>query len=204
MALTPRSEPLPDVLPVLALRAESDGVFEAAAVTVLYCGVGKINAAYELTSMLARYRYAGRPLPMVLNVGTAGSRRHRAGTFVACHEFVQRDMDVRALGFGLGITPFDDAPARIVHPPRFADLPAGVCGSGDSFATAACELDSDVVDMEAYALAKVCWREQAGFACIKYVTDGADAESAEHWQRNVHRAAESFLEHYRRLSAAAR
>lgn len=195
---------LPGVLPVLALRVESDGVFEAAGVPVLYCGVGKVNAAFALTGALARYRLAGRPLPLVLNVGTAGSRRHPAGTFVECHEFVQRDMDVRALGFELGVTPFDDTPARIVYPRRFPDLPGGICGSGDSFATSACELDSDVVDMEAFALAKVCWHEQAGFACIKYVTDGADAQSAELWQRNVHRAAENFLEHYRRLSADPR
>jgi adenosylhomocysteine nucleosidase len=192
---------LPAVLAVLALRAESDGVFEAARVPVLYCGVGKINAAAELTRALSCYRHASRPLPLVVNFGTAGSRRHGAGSFVACHEFLQRDMDVRGLGFALGVTPYDEAPARIVHVPRFADLPAAVCGSGDSFATADCELACDVLDMEAYALAKVCRREGADFACLKYVTDGADADAAEHWQRNVHRAAEAFLDRYRRLMA---
>src|ERR1700704_3424504 len=92
-------------LVVMALRAESQGVFEAAGVPVLYCGVGKVNAAVALTRELARYALAGRTMPLVLNFGSAGSRRHTAGTLLGCHEFVQRDMDVSGLGFGLGVTP---------------------------------------------------------------------------------------------------
>ena len=93
----------------MALPAESDGVFEAAGVPVLYCGVGKVNAAIALTRELLRYAHAGEPVPLVLNFGTAGSRVHHTGTLVACHEFLQRDMDVRGLGFVLGVTPFDPA-----------------------------------------------------------------------------------------------
>ncbi len=43
---------LPPILIVMALEAESDGVFEAAGIPVLYCGVGKINAAIALTREL--------------------------------------------------------------------------------------------------------------------------------------------------------
>jgi len=188
---------LPKVLAVLALPAESAGVFEQAKVPVLYCGVGKVNAAIALTRELSRYVHEGQPLPLVLNFGSAGSRVYASGSLVACHEFVQRDMDVRALGFPLGVTPFDEAPPRLMFAPRFPQLPAAVCGSGDSFATAASEADCAVVDMEAYALAKVCWHEQAAFGCVKYVTDGADHAAADHWQNNVHKAAEEFLNLYR-------
>jgi adenosylhomocysteine nucleosidase len=72
-------------------------------------------------------------------------------------------------------------------------LPAAVCGSGDSFATAGIDMPCAVVDMEAYALAKVCRCEKARFACAKYVTDGADHAAADDWRRNVHKAAEEFL-----------
>jgi adenosylhomocysteine nucleosidase len=78
-------------------------------------------------------------------------------------------------------------------------LPSAVCGSGDSFATGDVEVDCAVLDMEAYALAKVCWREKARFACAKYVTDGADGAAAEDWRRNVHKAAEEFLQLFRSL-----
>jgi adenosylhomocysteine nucleosidase len=58
----------------------------------------------------------------------------------------------------------------------------------------------DVIDMEAYALAKVCWLEGAAFACAKYISDGADAQAAADWQSNVHRAAGEFLDLYRDVS----
>jgi len=184
------------MLVVMALEAESDGVFAAAGVPVLYCGVGKVNAAIALARALSRHEHAGAPLPLVLNFGTAGSRVHPGGTLLACHEFVQRDMDVRGLGFALGVTPFDAAPPTLVFDPLFTHLTPAVCGSGDSFATADCAVPCAVVDMEAYALAKVCKTMGAAFGCVKYVTDGADHAAADDWHSNVHKAAASFLELY--------
>jgi adenosylhomocysteine nucleosidase len=181
----------------MALAAESDGVFEEAGIPVLYCGVGKVNAAVALARELSRYAHAGEALPLVLNFGTAGSRVHDTGAFVACHEFIQRDMDVRGLGFALGVTPFDTAPISLKFEPVFTRLSPAICGSGDSFATGGCDAACDVLDMEAYALAKACWLEGAAFACVKYVTDGADHSAAADWQNNVHKAASEFLNLYR-------
>jgi adenosylhomocysteine nucleosidase len=190
---------LPSTLVVIALRVESSGVFEAAGVSVLYCGVGKVNAAIALTKELSRYVQQGEQMPLVVNFGSAGSRCFASGTLVACQEFVQRDMDVSGLGFALGVTPYDDAPSALIFEPVFTHLPTAVCGSGDSFATADIEVDCAVIDMEAYALAKVCWHEAARFACVKYVTDGADHTAADDWRRNVHVAAEEFLQLFRGL-----
>ncbi|NNM62297.1 MAG: 5'-nucleosidase [Steroidobacteraceae bacterium] len=190
---------LPDTLVVMALPNESNGVFEAAGVPVLYCGVGKVNATRTLTRELARYAHAGAAPPMVVNFGSAGSRQHEAHRFFGCHRFVQRDMDATGLGFELGVTPFDQAPACLEFPPFFPGLPAATCGSGDSFATGDTGLACEVLDMEAYALAKVCWLENTTFACAKYVTDGADSTAARDWHDNVHKAAEGFLRLYRDL-----
>jgi adenosylhomocysteine nucleosidase len=190
---------LPGIIVVIALRVESSGVFEAAGVPVMYCGVGKVNAAIALTKELSRYACRGEEPPLVVNFGSAGSRCFAPGTLVACQEFVQRDMDVSGLGFPLGVTPYDEAPASLLFDPVFTHLPAAVCGSGDSFATADIDVDCAVIDMEAYALAKVCWHENARFACVKYVTDGADHAAADDWQRNVHVAAEEFLRLFRTL-----
>ena len=188
---------LPNTLVVMALRAESAGVFEAAGVPVLYCGVGKINAAIALTRALTRYALQDQAMPLVLNFGSAGSRRYAAGTLAECHEFVQRDMDVSGLGFALGVTPYDDAPDCVRFEPMFSQLPSAVCGSGDSFSTSMVGVDCAVVDMEAYALAKTCWCLKAPFACAKYVTDGADHTAADDWHSNVHKAADEFLSLYR-------
>ena len=191
---------LPSTLVVMALTVESSGVFEAAAVPVLYCGVGKVNAAIALTKELSRYAQRGQEMPLVVNFGSAGSRCFATGTLVACQEFVQRDMDVSGLGFALGVTPYDEAPPSLLFDPVFTQLPSAVCGSGDSFATTTdIEVECAVIDMEAYALAKVCWHEDARFACAKYVTDGADPAAADDWRRNVHLAAEDFLQLFRGL-----
>ena len=187
----------PRTLIVMALQAESAGVFEDAGIPVIYCGVGKVNAAAALMRALCRYVNRDEPLPLVLNFGTAGSRVHGSGALVACHEFVQRDMDVRGLGFALGVTPFDHTPPSLVFEPVFTHLPAAICGSGDSFATVDGDAAGEVLDMEAYALAKVCWLEGAKFGCVKYVTDGADHAAADDWQSNVHKAANDFLHLYR-------
>jgi adenosylhomocysteine nucleosidase len=193
------AESLPQRLIVMALDIESQGVFEEHGVPVLYTGLGKINAAIALTRRLAAFRHAGRTAPQVINFGTAGSRRFVTGTLVGCHRFVQRDMDVRALGFAYGETPFEDVPAELEFPPAFTQLPQGLCGSGDSFATGETVMHCDVVDMEAYAYAKVCYLEGAAFACAKYITDGADHAAAGEWSKNLAAAAAAFWQLYMSL-----
>lgn len=170
-------------LVVMALRQEGGALFEGAQVPVLYTGVGKINAAYHLTLKLAEYRARSLPLPLIVNFGTAGSAQFPRGQLVSCSTFVQRDMDASPLGFEPGATPFDTTPKVLTFPSLVTHLP-----------------HFTVVDMEAYALAKVCWLEGARFACIKFVTDGADNGAAEAWQETVGHAAEQFLELYRKLS----
>ncbi len=190
---------LPPVLVAMALAAEGAGRFEAVGVAVLYTGVGKVNAAIALTRALERYRHAERALPLVVNFGTAGSLRHAPRTLVSCHRFVDRDMDVTALGFAHGTTPFDALPPMLEFAPRFPALTDAICGSGDSFSTAAGRGPVDVIDMEGYALAKACRIAGAEFACAKYVSDAADQDAARHWQENVAGAAERFVELYLEL-----
>jgi adenosylhomocysteine nucleosidase len=187
-------------LVVMALPLEAQEVFERAAIPVLFTGVGKVNAAMVLARALAGYRHSGRPLPRVVNFGSAGSQRFAAGTLVACTSFHQRDMDVSGLGFAAGTTPYEAVPAVLEFPAPFTGaLPHAACGTGDSFETRGQVMEFDVVDMEAYALAKVCHVEGTTFACAKYVSDGADHAAASDWQANLHRAADQFLALYRQL-----
>lgn len=194
-----------NVLIAVALQSESQGLLESTGAPVLYTGVGKINATYALTRRLSEYQHAGQPLPQVINFGSAGSRSLPRGSVVACHAFVQRDMNVSALGFDVGTTPFDDTP-RVLEFPRLAvNLPHYTCSSGDSFETGAAEASGplDVIDMEAYALAKVCWLFGARFACVKFITDGADESAATDWVENLSQAATQFVKVYRDLFAAS-
>ena len=69
-------------------------------------------------------------------------------------------MDVRGLGFALGQTPFED------NAPIDFGRRGLTCGTGDQFVTAPPELSTDLVDMEAYALAKSARDHQIEFYCL--------------------------------------
>lgn len=177
---------------VMALPSESEGHIEALGFPVVYTGLGKVNAAHGL--MRALYLAGGRqePISYVLNLGSAGSHKHKRGALVEADRFIQRDMDVVGLGFPLGATPFEETPAMLSVSARFAELPKAVCGTGDSFLQGPSPIECCVVDMEAYALAKVCLFENLPFACVKYVTDGADDAAAGDWSTHITDAPHAF------------
>jgi adenosylhomocysteine nucleosidase len=136
----------------------------------------------------------------VVNFGTAGSRRFKPGALVACDRFIQRDMDVTALKFPRGATPFEPKiPVMLEFERVFNELPHSVCGTADRFETQHFDDECDVVDMEAYALAKVCHLEGAQFASAKFISDGADSSAGIDWKENVSRAAAEFLRLYKQL-----
>jgi adenosylhomocysteine nucleosidase len=73
---------------------------------------------------------------------------------------------------------------------------AGVSlGTGDHFVTTPPELMTDIVDMEAYALAKVARLYEVHFQCWKYISDNANDDAADHWAENVAKGARAFVEH---------
>ena len=187
-----------NVLFVAAIEDEVQGRLEALGAAVLYVGVGKINAAYHLTQFIYEARSQGHEIDLVVNVGTAGSSKFPTHSVVECTTFLQRDMDVRPLGFQIGETPFDSMIGEIKVERQLKGLPEARCGTGDNFETAkadavrAAGLDCDVVDMEAFALAKVCVHEKIGFASIKYISDGCDHAAAGDWKENVKKAAQVF------------
>jgi adenosylhomocysteine nucleosidase len=186
-----------DILVVFALEEETGGQFDALASPVLFTGVGKINATWSLTRALERQRPH-----LVLNFGTAGSRRFPVSTLVECSAYIQRDMDASPLGFTAGVTPYDTLPATLALETLFDDLPTGVCGTGDHFVSGH-ETDAcDLFDMEGYALAKVCRRAGVRFASVKYVSDGGDADAPDAWRDNLKRAARAFHQRYQILLKA--
>lgn len=174
-----------NVLFVFALEIEAASVFNEQ--NVLFTGIGKVNASYELTKAI----HHKKP-DLIVNLGTAGSNRFSKGTIVCCSEFVQRDMDVRGLGYALYETPFSKDSLVLNYGLLMDDFAVGICGTGDNFEMAHSETKYNVVDMEAYALATIARRENIPFLCLKYISDGADDSAAEDWLVLVHKAAVAF------------
>ena len=182
-----------DILIVCALEIETQGQLED--YDILYTGVGKVNATFKLTKRLSGEVVSGFVPKLVINYGTAGSRKIKKKTLVDCTKFVQRDMDVTGLGFMRGETPFED------EPPLMLDFGIteynnirrrATCGSGDSFVEDRTQYYGEVVDMEAYALAKVCYNYKIPFVSFKYITDGADEQAHEDWEKNLADGIEEF------------
>jgi len=170
---------------VFALDLEVAGEFDH--VNKVIVGVGKINVSYELTKAI----YSNRP-KLIVNLGSAGSNIFKRGEVVCCTKFLQRDMDVRGLGFQRYQIPFSDIPPVLNYGIKISNLPEGTCGTGDSFETNHLSSDYNVIDMEAYAVAYVAMKERIPFLCLKYISDGADGLAAEDWNVEVHRAAVAF------------
>ena len=172
-----------NILIVSALEVETQGQLED--YDVLYTGVGKVNATMNIMHRLKDYNFV-RP-NLIINYGTAGSRKIKKKTLVDCTKFVQRDMDVTGLGFMRGETPFEKEPPLIIET-NSPFNPIGrnaTCGTGDCFVEDKSQYYGEVVDMEAYALAKVCYNYDIPFISFKYITDGADEQAHEDWESNL-------------------
>lgn len=175
------------VLFTFALASEAADVFEEH--NHLICGIGKINATYQLLKAIQEERPS-----LIVNLGSAGSNHFQRGEVVCCTKFIQRDMNVVALGFELYETPLSGLPPVLEYGLSMDGLQQGICGTGDNFEMAHSATGYNVVDMEAYALATVAMKENIPFLCLKYISDGADGNAAEDWAVQVHHAAVAFGE----------
>lgn len=177
----------------MAVPLESQGLFEAQGIKVHYTGIGKINATIKLMELLKK-----ASCRRVVNLGTAGSHWFPMGTLIECQAFVQRDMDLTMVGFPLGVTPGEKGSGKIMAQ-TFSDYQKGVCGSGDSLEQGIPRLDCDLMDMEAYALAKVCKIKNIDFHCFKFITDRSDHHTKVDWQSLLKVSAETLLKVYKEI-----
>ena len=160
---------------IAALKQETEGMnfFQ-------HIGVGKINATFNTLKLIEEIKP-----DLIINFGTAGAKKKDLSGLIECTRFYQRDMDVRSLNFKLGETPFDDINEIIISD-------GYSCGSGDNFVDKEIEMQVDVVDMEAYAIAKVCKKKGIKFRCFKYISDNADNNASSDWIENCKKGAELF------------
>jgi len=146
-----------------------------------YTGVGKINATYNTLRLINTHKPK-----TIINFGTAGTINVGLRGIVECTKFYQRDMDVRGLDYELGETPFDGINEIIISENGYS------CGTGDNFVNKKIGMEVDVVDMEAYAIAKVCKLENIKFKCFKYISDNADKNANNDWKKNLILGAQAF------------
>lgn len=162
---------------IMALKDEAPNL--AKYKNVVFCGVGKVNAAATTAEIIQFFRPN-----RIINFGTAGGITVSHGLH-KCGKFLQRDMLCEPLGFKKGQTPFEN---EII-----IETGDGVlCSSGDNFVTNAVN-DADVVDMEAFAIAKICKTRLIDFLCYKYVTDSANENAPKDWSELIAEGEKEYL-----------
>ena len=182
-----------DTVVVTALQSELPTL---ALEEILFTGVGKVNATHTLTRYLERNKH----IRTVINYGTAGGVLDvNKGEIVECSTFVQGDMDLGPLTPGPGITLND--PKDVCAVLQF-NRDGKIVRTQDQFISDLSGLEMfenlldgkrfNLVDMEAYALAKVCKLMDRDFICYKYISDDADDGAEEQWEENVSGGEEQF------------
>ena len=189
--------PSNDVIVVTALAGELP---EALPEKILFTGVGKINATHVLTRYLTNHP----EIRTVINYGTCGGAYNvTPGTLVKATTFLQGDMDCGKIlsEEGPGITFGDDE--AISNVLNFG-TDGIICRTQDQFVEnyEALEIFQhlvagdkfNIVEMEAYALAKVCAMMGVNFICYKFVSDTADENASDDWNKNITKGEPLFYE----------
>ena len=172
----------------MALEAEAPNM--AKWENVFFTGVGKVNAAITTAKLLERYP----DVENVFNFGTAGSIAPNLSGVHKMGNFVQRDMLCCPFGIPEGQTPFETY-TKLVF-----DWEALTCSTGDNFVTDSnISIPADVVDMEAYAIAKACKQADVNFRCFKYISDSADENANDDWAKTVADGEEHYIKIFQQI-----
>lgn len=159
---------------LFAMREEAPTLF--AKYRNVYCiGVGKVNAAINTTILIQRFNP-----DRVINLGTAGGLTVHNGIYRINHVF-QHDVNLTPVGLKPG--------EHLNDHNSFIDLGGNgkTCASGDLFVTEPDKLriPCDIVEMEAYSVAKSCLMNGIECEIWKYISDKADENANTTWKEQV-------------------
>lgn len=164
---------------LFALQAEAPALFQYK--NVFETGVGKVQAAITAATLIERHKPK-----RVINLGTAGGITTDHGGIYKCTTFSQRDLILGGCITG--------SLAAELHKPIVTGTDGLRLSTGDNFVTDTYNIDADLVDMEAYAIAKACQAAGVEFICYKYISDMADENAKDHFKDNVHMGEQDYIQ----------
>ncbi|HHV6432290.1 TPA: 5'-methylthioadenosine/adenosylhomocysteine nucleosidase [Haemophilus influenzae] len=170
-----------------------EGKINGKDVALLQSGIGKVAAAIGTTALLQ----LAKP-DCVINTGSAGgvAKGLKVGDIVISDETRYHDADVTAFGYEKGQLPAN--PAAFLSDKKLADLAQeiaekqgqsvkrGLICSGDSFINSEdkiTQIQADFpnvtgVEMEAAAIAQVCYAFNVPFVVVRAISDSGDGEAS--------------------------
>lgn len=163
------------ILFVMAVEAEY-GSFLRSRIEPLMTGVGPVEAAISLTRTLSKLEEQNERPDLVVSLGSAGSARLEQTEIYQASSVSYRDMDASPLGFEKGRTPFLDLPAVVDLPLRIPGIPTASLSTGANIVSgdAYRAVDADMVDMETFAVFRVCSTFRLPLIGLRGISDGKD------------------------------
>jgi len=154
--------------------------------TPLITGVGPVEAALQLTAVLA----TADPLPdLVVSLGSAGSRELEQTDVYQATSVSYRDMDASPLGFERGATPFLDLPVVVEMPVQVPGIPGATLSTGANIVSGAAydDIDAKMVDMESFAVLRACHHFDVPLIGLRGISDGKDElRHVDDWTEYLH------------------
>ncbi len=158
-------------------------------ITPLITGVGPVEGAAATAAALAHLADAGQKPDLVFSLGSAGSRTLTHAGIYQISSVSYRDMDASILGFPKGATPFLDLPAVIPIPDLIPDIPAASISTGADIVTGKGYdmIDTDMVDMESFAVLRAAQRFGVPMVGLRGISDGRNDLTGLHdWTEYLH------------------
>ncbi|TWT08283.1 5'-methylthioadenosine/S-adenosylhomocysteine nucleosidase [Planococcus sp. CPCC 101016] len=170
------------------------GTYEGQEIVLLKSGIGKVNAAMSTTILLQQYRP-----DIVINIGSAGGfdEELEVGAVVISDEVRHHDVDVTVFGYEMGQVPqlpaaftsneeLIELAVKAVKEMGQHDYAVGLIATGDSFMNDPERVAKvreyfptmKAAEMEAAAVAQVCYQFDVAFVVIRALSDIAGKESS--------------------------
>ncbi|MFM2280051.1 MAG: hypothetical protein RLZZ444_2282 [Pseudomonadota bacterium] len=192
------------ILYVMAAEAEY-GPHLQTLFTPVMTGVGPVEAAVSLTRVLTELDLDGRRPDLVVSLGSAGSARLEQTEIYQVTSVSYRDMDASPLGFAKGTTPFLDLPATVELPFRVSGIETASLSTGGNIISgdAYGGIDSDMVDMETFAILRATMAFDIPLIGLRGISDGkAELRHVGDWTEYLHVIDEKLASAVNRLEQA--
>jgi adenosylhomocysteine nucleosidase len=158
-------------------------------ITPLISGVGPVEAAVSTSAALAALAAEDALPDLLVSLGSAGSRTLEHAALYQIDRVSYRDMDATALGFDKGQTPFLDLPVIVEIEHRVPHLRAASISTGASIVSGAAYdgIDTDMVDMESFAVLRAADRFRVPMIGLRGISDGrSDLTGLHDWTEYLH------------------
>lgn len=178
---------------VIANSEYTEGTYEGKDVVLLKSGIGKVNAAMSTTILLHEFKP-----DVVINTGSAGGydENLEVGAIVISDEVRHHDVDATIFGYEIGqvpqMPPAFKSDANLMQAAELAvqkigehQAATGLITTGDAFMNDSVRVEvvrkqfptMKAVEMEAAAVAQVCYQFGTPFVVIRALSDIAGKES---------------------------